>query len=116
MQDWVRALMSILLKYQGVARLGDLGALLLDLSKGLGRLRELLADGRQTAFVAVTRPAALPRLETRATGPPPQAPAHLRHRRRGQRGRARAPVSDASASGGRRSREIAAHAPWPRGR
>ena len=64
MQDWVRALMSILLKYQGVARLGDLGALLLDLSKGLGRLRELLADARRTAFVAVTRPAALPRLET----------------------------------------------------
>jgi len=64
MQDWVRALMSILLKYQGVARLGDLGALLLNLSKGLGRLRDLLADSRQTAFVAVTRPAALPRLET----------------------------------------------------
>lgn len=63
-QDWARALMSILLKYQGVARVGDLGALLLDLSKGLGRLRELLADPRRTAFVAVTRPAALPRLET----------------------------------------------------
>lgn len=64
MQDWVRALMSILLKYQGVARLGELGAMLLDLSKGLGRLRELLADPRQAAFVVVTRPAALPRLET----------------------------------------------------
>ena len=64
MQDWVRALMSILLKYQGVARLGDLGALLLDLSKGLGRLRELLTDPRQAAFVVVTRPAALPRVET----------------------------------------------------
>ena len=64
MQDWVRALMSILLKYQGVARLGDLGGLLLNLSKGLGRLRELLADSRETAFVVVTRPAALPRLET----------------------------------------------------
>ena len=64
MQDWVRALMSILLKYQGVARLGDLGALLLNLSKGLGRLRDLLADPSQTALVAVTRPAALPRLET----------------------------------------------------
>jgi arsenite-transporting ATPase len=64
MQDWVRALMSILLKYQGVARLGDLGALLLHLSKGLGRLRQLIADARQTAFVVVTRPAALPRLET----------------------------------------------------
>lgn len=64
MQDWVRALMSILLKYQGVARLGDLGVMLLELSKGLGRLRELLADSRETVFVVVTRPAALPRLES----------------------------------------------------
>lgn len=63
-QEWVRALMSILLKYQGVARLGDLGALLLNMSKGLGRLRELLVDSQQTAFIAVTRPAALPRLES----------------------------------------------------
>lgn len=63
-QDWARALMSILLKYQGVARLGDLGVLLLNLSKGLGRLRELLVDPERTAFVVVTRPAALPRLET----------------------------------------------------
>jgi arsenite-transporting ATPase len=64
MQAWVRALMSILLKYQVVAGLGELGALLLHLSKGLGRLRELLADPTQTAFLIVTRPAALPRLET----------------------------------------------------
>ena len=64
MQDWVRTLMSIMLKYEGVARLGDLGELLLNLSKGLGRLRELLTDPGRTAFVAVTRPEALPRLET----------------------------------------------------
>jgi anion-transporting ArsA/GET3 family ATPase len=63
-QDWTRALMSILLKYQGVARVGDLGVLLLKLSKGLGTLRELLVDPRRTAFVVVTRPAILPRLET----------------------------------------------------
>ena len=63
-QDWTRALMSILLKYQGVARVGDLGVLLLSLSKGLGTLRELLVDPRRTAFVVVTRPAILPRLET----------------------------------------------------
>ena len=63
-QDWTRALMTILLKYQGVARVGDLGALLLNLSKGLGRLRELIVDRRRSVFIAVTRPAALPRLET----------------------------------------------------
>lgn len=63
-QDWARALMTILLKYQGVARVGDLGALLLDLSKGLGRLRALLVDPQRTAFIVVTRPAALPRLES----------------------------------------------------
>ena len=63
-QDWVRALMTILLKYQGVARVGELGALLLNLSKGLGRLRELLVDRRRTMFMVVTRPAVLPRVET----------------------------------------------------
>ena len=63
-QGWARALMAILLKYQGVARVGELGALLLNLSKGLGRLRELLVDPMRTTFIAVTRPAALPRLET----------------------------------------------------
>ena len=63
-QDWTRALMRILLKYQGVARVGDLGVLLLKLSKGLGTLRELLVDPTRTAFVVVTRPAILPRLET----------------------------------------------------
>jgi anion-transporting ArsA/GET3 family ATPase len=56
--------MSILLKYQGVARVGDLGVLLLKLSKGLGALRTLLVDRQRTGFVVVTRPAALPRLET----------------------------------------------------
>jgi arsenite-transporting ATPase len=63
-QDWVRALMSIVLKYQPVAGVGELGAVLLKLSQGLGRLRALLADPRRTSFLAVTRGAALPRAET----------------------------------------------------
>ena len=63
-QDWARALMSIVLKYQPVAGVGELGAVLLELSQGLGRLRALLADPRRTSFVAVTRGAALPRAET----------------------------------------------------
>ncbi len=63
-QDWARALMSILLKYQPVAGVGELGAVLLRMSQGLGRLKALLADPRRTSFVAVTRAAALPREET----------------------------------------------------
>jgi arsenite-transporting ATPase len=63
-QDWARALMSIVLKYQPVAGVGELGAVLLRLSQGLGRQRALLADPRRTSFVAVTRAAALPRAET----------------------------------------------------
>jgi arsenite/tail-anchored protein-transporting ATPase len=64
-QEWVRALMSILLKYQPIAGIGELGAVLLNLSQGLGRLRALLVDPRRTSFVLVTRAAALPREETR---------------------------------------------------
>ncbi len=62
--DWTKALMTILLKYQPVTGLGDLGALLLKLSKGLGTLRELLVDPARTQFVVVTRAAALPRAES----------------------------------------------------
>jgi arsenite/tail-anchored protein-transporting ATPase len=62
--DWTHALMSILLKYQEVTPLGELGAMLVRLSKGIRELRGLLADPQQTVFIAVTRAAALPRLET----------------------------------------------------
>ena len=64
MHDWTKALMSILLKYQPVTGLGSLGALLLKLSRGLGQLRQLLADPERARFVVVTRAAALPRAES----------------------------------------------------
>jgi arsenite-transporting ATPase len=63
-QAWAKALMGILLKYQAIGGIGELGPLLLALSQGLGRLRALLEDPRRTRFVAVTRAAALPRAET----------------------------------------------------
>lgn len=63
-QDWTKALMSIVLKYQAVASLQEFGPLLLRLSRGLGRLRGLLSDAKRTSFVAVTRGFELPRLET----------------------------------------------------
>ena len=62
--DWVKALMAILLKYQPILGMGDLGTVLVRLSQGLGRLRAIMADHGRTRFVAVTRPAALPRAET----------------------------------------------------
>ena len=62
--DWVKALMSIVLKYQPVGGVGELGPALLQLSQGLGRLRALLADPLHTSFIVVARAAALPREET----------------------------------------------------
>ena len=62
--DWTRMLMAILLKYEPVTGVGDLGAVLLRLSQGLGRLRHLMSDPIRTRFIAVTRAAALPRVET----------------------------------------------------
>lgn len=64
LQGWTKALMAILLEYQGIARLGELGETLLQLSRGIRRLRELLADEQRSMFVLVTRAAALPRLES----------------------------------------------------
>jgi arsenite/tail-anchored protein-transporting ATPase len=61
--DWAKALMSILLKYQPVVAVGQLGTVLLQLSQGLGRLRSLLTDPERTAFIIVTRPATLPAAE-----------------------------------------------------
>jgi arsenite-transporting ATPase len=61
---WVRTLMGILLKYQPVVGVGDLGAVLLRLSQGLSRLRDLMSDPGLTRFIAVTRTGALPRMET----------------------------------------------------
>jgi arsenite-transporting ATPase len=64
LHDWTKALMGVLLKYQAIARLGVLGETLLDLSRGLRRLRDLLSNAELSSFILVTRAAALPRLES----------------------------------------------------
>jgi arsenite-transporting ATPase len=61
---WVHAVLSILLKYRRMLGLGELASDLVRLGRRLGELHELLRDGARTAFVAVTRAAELPRLET----------------------------------------------------
>jgi len=63
-QAWVRQLTAVLLKYEAVAAFEQLATELVWLSRGLRRLRGLLANPRQCGFVVVTRPEQLPALET----------------------------------------------------
>lgn len=62
--EWDRTLLSILLKYREAAGLGSLAEGLVKLSRSLKRLLALLRDPARARFVAVTRAAELPRLET----------------------------------------------------
>ena len=56
--------MSLLLKYRELVGAGALAALLVQLSKRLRGLQDILADAAQCRFVAVTRAAAVPIDET----------------------------------------------------
>ena len=62
--EWVHALLAILLKYRKVVGLGELAADLVEVARDLRGLGALLKDRDRAAFVVVTRPAELPRLET----------------------------------------------------
>ena len=64
MLAWVQALLSLMLKYREVAGLGPLASELVEMSRGLRRLGELLRDPARTGFVVVTRAAELPRRES----------------------------------------------------
>jgi arsenite-transporting ATPase len=62
--EWIRALLAILLKYRRVVALGALAEDLVAISRELRQLDALLRSASASRVVAVTRPAALPRLET----------------------------------------------------
>jgi arsenite-transporting ATPase len=62
--EWVHALLAILLKYRAVLGLGELASDLLEVARELRELAALLRDASRARVVVVTRPAALPRLET----------------------------------------------------
>jgi arsenite/tail-anchored protein-transporting ATPase len=64
-REWVQTLLRIQLKYRRVTGLGDLARDLTETARELRELDELLRDPVRARFVAVARPAALPRLETR---------------------------------------------------
>ena len=63
-REWVQVLLRVLLKYRSLARPGRLASELVDLSKSIRALQELLRSPRDTRFIVVTRAAAVPRLET----------------------------------------------------
>ena len=63
-QQWVELLMHLVIKYRLAARAEALAQDLVRLSRGLRAFRALLADRARAQFVAVVRPAVLPRLET----------------------------------------------------
>ena len=63
-REWVQVLLQILLKYRRVTGLGQLAKDLTDTARELREFEELLHDPLRARFVAVTRAAVLPRLET----------------------------------------------------
>src|SRR6267154_2066464 len=63
-REWVQVLLRVTLKYRSLVRPGRLASELVDLSKSIRRLQELLQSPRDTRFIVVTRAAAMPRLET----------------------------------------------------
>jgi arsenite-transporting ATPase len=64
LRDWTLALMAILLKYREIVGAGTLATLLVQLSKRLRGLQNILADPTQSRFVVVTRAAVVPVLES----------------------------------------------------
>lgn len=64
-EDWLRAIFDVLLKHRAVFRMPRLEARLVELSRGVKRLRTLLADASRAGVVAVTIPTGLALAETR---------------------------------------------------
>jgi arsenite-transporting ATPase len=64
LREWAQALMAILLKYREIVGAGTLASLLVQLSRRLRGLQDILGDPAQARFVVVTRAAALPSAES----------------------------------------------------
>jgi arsenite-transporting ATPase len=64
LREWTQALMALLLKYREIVGAGTLASLLVQLSKRLRGLQDILADPAQTRFLVITRAAALPVAES----------------------------------------------------
>ena len=63
-REWVQLLLRVLLKYKALVRPGRLAAELVSASQSIRELQAVMRDRARTRFVAVTRAAAVPRVET----------------------------------------------------
>jgi arsenite-transporting ATPase len=63
-REWLHALIRMLLKYRSLVRPGRFAADLVNSSRRVRELQQLLGDRSKTRFVVVTRAAAVPRAET----------------------------------------------------
>ncbi|MBL7183136.1 MAG: TRC40/GET3/ArsA family transport-energizing ATPase [Anaerolineae bacterium] len=62
--DWFKTFFRMLLKYQGLVTLTKTARLMLDMSKGVKKVRGHLVDAQRSEFVAVTIPEAMGVFET----------------------------------------------------
>jgi len=62
--DWFKTFFRMLLKYQGVVTLTKTAQLMLEMFRGVKKVRQHLVDAQQSEFVAVTIPEAMGVLET----------------------------------------------------
>lgn len=62
-RDWLKTLFRLLLKYKGMVKLTKPAQLMVDLSKSVRKVQEVLTDSKRCKFVTVTIPEALGILE-----------------------------------------------------
>lgn len=55
-RDWLKAIFKLLLKYKGVVRLAESANDLVELSKNIRKVQEILADPKRSEFIAITIP------------------------------------------------------------
>lgn len=54
MRDWLKFIFRIIIKYKRVAKLTELAKEMVDLSKRVRKIQEILTDSKETEFVAIT--------------------------------------------------------------
>lgn len=63
-RDWLKTIFKLLIKYRGVVRITKTAEELIDFSRRVRKIQEILADSQNTEFVAVTIPEAMGFAET----------------------------------------------------
>ena len=58
-REWLKAIFELFLKYKGVVRMGEVAQKLVDLSKNIRSVVEMMTDNKRTAAIVVTIPKAM---------------------------------------------------------